>query len=90
MSTSNTYYTYTCEGCSATFNGSVKEGFDLGWDLPPQGFQHTTCPHCTINTTVWWKVAVEKQEPTPDEIELLNRNTALMMGIDPDSLPTTL
>lgn len=86
--TANTYYTYTCEGCGATFSGSPTEGFDLGWDLPPHGFQHTTCPNCLMSTTVWWKVAIDKQEPTLEDIALLNRNMALMMGVDPDTTIT--
>lgn len=70
--------TYTCEGCGATFTGTPQEAFELGWDTPERFMSHCTCPNCTIDKTLWWRIMVwQKDHPgervpvTAEEIELL-------------------
>lgn len=63
--------TYTCEGCADTFTGTPEEAFDLGWDTPERFMSHCTCPKCPIDTTLWWKVVIEKQPITAEEGALL-------------------
>jgi rubredoxin len=63
--------TYTCEGCGTTYTGSPQDAFKIGWDTPEQFMSHCTCPNCTIDKTVWWKVVMLKEEPTPEEVQLL-------------------
>lgn len=74
--------TLACEGCDATFTGTTSEAFDTGWDGPTMGFQHTTCPDCLITCTTWWAVAIEKKQPTPEQIDLLNNYMAIMLASD--------
>lgn len=64
--------TYTCEGCATTFTGTAENAFNLGWDTPERFMSHCTCPNCTINTTAWWQIAVEKKNPTPEQAELIH------------------
>lgn len=64
---------YTCEGCSATFEGTPEEAFKLGWDTPEQFMSHCTCPNCPIDKTVWWKAVVLKKPLSSDEAALILR-----------------
>jgi hypothetical protein len=66
--------TYVCEGCGATFEGHWKDAYNEGWDTPEMFVSHCTCPNCTIDKTIWWKLQVEKMDPaelTPEQIQLL-------------------
>lgn len=63
--------TYTCEGCSATFEGTPEEAFELGWDTPERFMAHCTCPNCTIDKTAWWKSVVLKEPLTEAEIKMI-------------------
>ena len=62
---------HVCEACQAKFDGTPDEAFTAGWDTPERFVSHCTCPNCTIDKTVWWKVVVERQEPTTEDIMLL-------------------
>jgi hypothetical protein len=63
--------TYECEACGAIFNGTAEEAFEEGWDTPERFMSHCTCPNCTIDKTVWWKVVVLKQAITKEEEDRL-------------------
>lgn len=62
---------YECEGCGAIFNGTPEDAFDEGWDTPERFMSHCTCPNCTIDKTIWWKVVVLKEKPNAGEVALL-------------------
>jgi len=63
--------TYKCEGCEATYTGSAEDAFNLGWDTPERFMSHCTCPNCTIDKTVWWKLVVNKEQITEAEARLI-------------------
>ena len=74
---------YTCEVCDTKFEGSAKEAFELGWDTPEMFMSHCTCPKCPIDKTVWWRLMVEKKQPTDSEIMLLLQYNAMHAGANP-------
>ena len=63
--------TYKCEGCEATYTGSAEDAFNLGWDTPERFMSHCTCPNCSIDKTVWWKLVVNKEQITEAEARLI-------------------
>jgi len=67
----DTQATYTCEACKTTFTGTPEEAFDEGWDTPERFLSHCTCPNCTIDKTVWWKIVVLNQAITEEEALLI-------------------
>lgn len=65
---------YQCEGCSATFEGTPEEAFEEGWDTPERFMSHCTCPNCSIDKTIWWRLVVLEEPPeslTEAEVLLL-------------------
>ena len=78
---------YICEGCSAEFEGTPEEAFELGWDTPERFMSHCTCPSCTIDKTVWWKVVVLKEQPTEAEFDLLQAYNQQWREYNENSLP---
>ena len=85
-------YKYICETCGKEqIYNSPEDAYKDGWDIPPYMGMYKilsprTCPDCTIDTTVWWKVQMSafdnlnshdleiiariKQEPEIFEIEI--------------------
>ena len=68
---------YTCEGCKKTYGGSPETAFDLGWDTPERFMSHCTCPNCTIDKTIWWRLVMLNEQPTPEEIEVLSEYNSI-------------
>ena len=79
--------TYTCEGCSATFEGSPEEAFEEGWDTPERFVSHCTCPNCPIDKTVWWKSVVRGEPLTEAEFELIQSYNQQWREYNENSLP---
>lgn len=63
--------TYKCEGCDATYTGTAEDAFTIGWDTPERFMSHCTCPNCSIEKTVWWKLVILKQQITESEARLI-------------------
>lgn len=78
---------YVCEGCSATFEGSPEEAFEKGWDTPERFMSHCTCPNCTIDKTVWWKIVVLKEQPSEEEVRLIQGYNRLYEQYNEQPLP---
>ena len=55
-------YKYICESCGIEqIYNSPEEAYKDGWDIPPYMGTYgvlspRTCPNCTIDKTVWWKM----------------------------------
>lgn len=55
---------HICEVCGREEVLTPEEAYAAGWDYPPKMgmfgvVSQRTCPNCTIDGTVWWKLAVE-------------------------------
>jgi hypothetical protein len=79
---------YVCESCGRVDNISEEEAFKIGWDYPPFMGQWgvvmpRTCPNCLINTTVWWKLAVEKKRYE----DLSDKDKAFVESIMLETMP---
>lgn len=72
---------HICEVCGKTEVLTPEDAFNAGWDYPPKlgafGIvSPRTCPDCTIEKTLWWKLACEKIDPkdlSEKDKETLNR-----------------
>jgi hypothetical protein len=91
MTTTSSIYTYErednmllrhiCEVCGLVKIMSPEEGYDQGWDYPPEMGQFKivsprTCGDCGINGTLWWALSVEGKQPSDlaeNQLETLNR-----------------
>lgn len=73
---------YVCETCGRVDELTEDAAYQGGWDYPPHfgGWgivSPRTCPHCSVDTTLWWQVAVEKRSPN----ELDERHRATLVRI---------
>lgn len=74
-------FLHWCESCGREELLSSKEAYEAGWDVPPSMgtwgvISPRTCPNCSINTTVWWAVAIEKHSMdalTPHQLRVVGR-----------------
>jgi hypothetical protein len=63
--------TYICESCKDEFTGTAEQAFDKGWDTPERFLSHCTCRRCTIDKTAWWRVVAMKQQPTNEDLKVI-------------------
>lgn len=72
---------HICEVCGREEVLTPEEAFEEGWDYPPvMGYfgivSPRTCPNCSIENTVWWKLSSENasvSELTSKELEVIQR-----------------
>ena len=72
---------HICEVCGKEEILTPEEAFEKGWDYPPvMGYfgivSPRTCPNCSIENTVWWKLSSENasvSELTSKELEVIER-----------------
>lgn len=60
---------HICEVCGTEKVMTSDEAFDEGWDYPPRMgtfavLSARTCGNCPINRTLWWRLAVDKVDPS--------------------------
>lgn len=71
-------YKYICEVCGKTqIYDSPDQAYKDGWDYPPfigmyGVLSPRTCPNCTIDQTVWWKLQ-QSDNLTQHDIEVIER-----------------
>lgn len=71
-------YKYICEVCGTEeIFDAPEDGYKAGWDYPPLIGEYgilspRTCPDCTVNQTVWWKVQ-ESDDLNAHDIEVIER-----------------
>ena len=58
-------FVHWCESCGHEELLDSRAAYEAGWDFPPNMgawgvISPRTCPNCTINTTAWWAIAIEK------------------------------
>lgn len=61
-------YLHVCEVCGLTEKLTPSQAFEAGWDYPPNVgvwgiLSPRTCGDCTIDSTVWWFLAMDKKNP---------------------------
>lgn len=74
-------YLHICEACGKEEYLSAQEGFDSGWDYPPRMGEFgiispRTCGNCTINKTLWFRLAVGQtriEELSEKDLEVYDR-----------------
>jgi hypothetical protein len=59
---------FWCEVCGHEQLMSSTDAFAAGWDAPPQMgvygvLSPRTCPGCSIEKTLWWRVVIDKLDP---------------------------
>ena len=72
---------HICEVCGREEVLTPEEAFEKGWDYPPMmGYygivSPRTCPDCSIENTVWWKLSSKNtfvSELTSKELEVIQR-----------------
>lgn len=79
--------TYVCEVCGAEFTGTAENAFEAGWDTPERFMSHCKCANCSINKTTWWRLVVEKKEPSHEDIKLLAYYNSLYATTNSGSKP---
>jgi hypothetical protein len=55
---------HICEVCGVEEILTPEAAYEAGWDYPPRMgafgvISPRICPHCLVNQTVWWAVAME-------------------------------
>lgn len=80
---------HICEVCGKTEILKSDEAYERGWDYPPRMdtsgvVSQRTCPHCTINKTAWWALAVEKKQI--GELDERQRKTIRRILGEPESV----
>jgi predicted metal-binding protein len=75
---------YTCEGCGKTYEGAPEQAFLDGWDTPERFMSFVTCNGCPISETIWWRVAVLHEQPTPEEAQKLNEYYKIWEAANPE------
>lgn len=81
-------YKYICESCGEEqIYNTPEEAYQDGWDIPPYigtygVLSPRTCPYCTIENTVYWKVMFSGSDHlSTHDIEVITR-----IKNEPDSL----
>lgn len=72
---------HICEVCGTEKVMTSDEAFEDGWDYPPRMgafgvLSARTCGNCPINRTLWWRLAVDKVDPstlTAADVALVER-----------------
>ena len=71
-------YKYICEVCGKTqIYNSHDQAYKDGWDYPPfigmyGVLSPRTCPDCTVDQTVWWKLQ-QSDDLNAHDIEVIER-----------------
>lgn len=87
---------HTCESCGTAKVMTPQQAFEEGWDYPPRMgefgvLSQRTCRRCPINTTLWWRLAVEKVDPSclsARDMALIERIKGEPESIQPPSVVT--
>lgn len=80
---------HICETCGKVETLDIEEGYNKGWDYPPKMYKFgvispRTCPCCSITTTLWWELEVNK---TPiKELSSRHKNTLKRILEEPNSI----
>jgi len=80
-------FVHWCESCGLEELLDSRAAYEAGWDSPPNMgawgvISPRTCPNCTIRTTAWWAIAIEKHS-----IDTLTPHQRKVVGRIHDELP---
>lgn len=80
---------HICESCGLTIVMTSQESYELGWDYPPRMgafgvLSPRTCGNCGIDTTLWWRLTVDKVQP--DSLSEAERTFVLRVNGEPESI----
>lgn len=80
---------HICENCGKEELISVEEAFNEGWDYPPKMgkfrvISPRTCGNCTINTTLWWELEINKK--SMDDLNEKQMETLIRIMNEPRSI----
>lgn len=89
MSFSDKKFVHICEVCDKQEVLTPEEGFNAGWDYPPQMgafgvISPRTCGNCTVNDTLWWALMVDKV--SPEELDARKKATMERILEEPESI----
>lgn len=89
MMDSETKIIHICEVCDKQEVLTPEEGFNSGWDYPPQMgafgvVSPRTCGNCTVNDTLWWALMFDKV--SPDELDGRKKATMERILEEPESI----
>jgi len=80
---------HICESCGKEQILSSKEGFNQGWDYPPEMgkfgiISPRKCGECGIKTTLWWEILINK---TPiEQLSEWHQETLKRILAEPESI----
>lgn len=77
--------TYICESCKDAFTGTAEQAFNENWDTPERFVSHCICGTCTIDKTVWWRVIAMRQQPTEEDIRVLQGHNEIWRRAQEDA-----